>query len=97
VDHVAVYHEESGEVDVFCVNRTAEPIAFTFEAQGFESDFCMIEHIALDGDIKARNTMDQPLAWVPRSVSDSLAGDGSFVSLNAYSWNVLRYASEAHS
>jgi alpha-N-arabinofuranosidase len=95
LDHVAVYHAESGEVDVFCVNRTAEPIAFSFEARGFDSGFRLAEHIALDGDSKARNTMDQPLACVPRNVLDSMESDGSSVRLSAYSWNVLRYVKEA--
>ena len=35
IDHVAIYHEGTQEVDVFAVNRSDEPIAFAFYALDF--------------------------------------------------------------
>ncbi len=91
IDHVAVYHADKGEVDVFAVNRADEPIAFAFDAHGFAQKPSLIEHIVMDGDTNARNTAEKPETCVPRTVTDSVENDGSSVKLTPYSWNVLRY------
>lgn len=91
IDHVAIYHEETGEITVFAVNRTDEPVALAFSGFGFAHDPVLAEHIAMEGDTDVRNTLHHPLACIPHTVQDSLENDGSCVRLNPYSWNVLRY------
>lgn len=92
IDHVTIYHEGVQEVDVFAVNRSDEPIAFAFHALDFAGEPRLIEHIVMDGSLDVRNTLEQLLSCIPRSMQESQENDGSCVRLNPYSWNVLGYS-----
>jgi alpha-N-arabinofuranosidase len=70
VDATAVFHGESGEIDVFLVNRSeTEQVKLSLELSGFASAYRLVEHIALShADRKAVNDEAHPDHVFPRRI-----------------------------
>jgi len=91
LETTAVWHEDSGELTIFAVNRNArEPLELEVGLRGLNDR--VVAHTALAGsDPEAANTAEHPDRVKPRS----LAGARSerqrlYVTLPPLSWNVLR-------
>jgi len=71
VDATAVFHGESGEIDVFLVNRSeTEQVKLSLELSGFASAYRLVEHIALShADRKAMNDEAHPDHVFPRRIA----------------------------
>ena len=87
----AVYHEESGEIDIFVVNKTDEDICFD---AGFGSfgELELIEHTVLTSpSLTDRNSMERPDVIKPQTADGTLAAGCTVTAvLRPYSWNVIR-------
>jgi alpha-N-arabinofuranosidase len=92
LESVAVYNEELNEVTVFAVNRdlvNALPLEVDLRSFGTCK---VLEHLVLEnGDLKAKNSADQPNRVLPHKNGNALL-DGTKVtaSLSKASWNVIR-------
>jgi alpha-N-arabinofuranosidase len=78
-------------VVVFAVNRhQSEDLELTIGLRAFP-DHQLVEHLVLDGDLRATNTQEQPDAVSPRT-AEPASRDGAelLVGLTPVSWNVLR-------
>ncbi len=92
IETVSVYNEESEELTIFCVNRDQE------DAMLVETDlrdfpgYRLIEHIVLENnDIKAVNTLENPMNVIPHKGGQTTVDSGKASSvLNKMSWNVIR-------
>lgn len=91
LEQVSIYHEETGEVTIFALNRGKEPLQLSCRLSDFGS-LTPISHIVLSGyDVKAANTAENPNCVVPREAAlPMVEGDGFEVSIDALSWNVIR-------
>jgi len=97
-DAAAVWHEESGEIDLFVVNRS-ETEALEIEARlggfvGAGTAYALAEHVELrHDDVKAVNTEEKPDEVRPRTLpADPRAVDGERFAASAapLSWNLYR-------
>jgi len=97
-DSTAVWHEESGEIDLFVVNRSAtEKLEIEARLGGFVgagAAYSLAEHVELrHGDVKAVNTEQKPDEVSPRKLPvDPRAVDGERFAASAapLSWNLYR-------
>jgi len=92
VDPVAVWNAEKGELTVFAVNRSGEPVLLGMDIRDFEpalaTDHIVMGHERLD----AVNSADSPDVVAPRQGGGIAVRDGIAECLLApYSWNVLRF------
>lgn len=91
MDSVCIYHEDTGELDVFAVNKSKDKIECTLHASCFEP-LCGIEHLVVASEhLNDRNSAREKDKIRPVSRNDMIC-EGETVScvLDAYSWNVLR-------
>jgi alpha-N-arabinofuranosidase len=91
LESVAVYHEDSGEIDLFVVNTSDEEIQLQTTIRGF-SGLAPSEHILLHtGDLTSENGREHPDTIAPK-VRHGAAVDGDVVTCTVpgYSWNVIR-------
>lgn len=92
IEAAAVHDEESGEVNVFLINRNwTNAIDVDLDVRGFDG-YTLIEHIELQtDDLNAYNTHDQPRNIYPRSNADTKEENG-IVQIRAkkLSFNVIR-------
>ena len=91
LDSVCIYHEAQRELDVFVVNKAAEPMDFSLQTSLFEA-LEPIEHIIVAADsLDARNSAVHPDAIRPQSVNDiCIKGTAVNCQLPGHSWNVIR-------
>lgn len=93
LDAVTIHREETGELTVFCVNRSeTEELELELELRGFEG-YGPVEQIGYHcGDKYAVNTAEkQPVVPVSESGPEIVAGKAR-AKLKPLSWNVLRFA-----
>jgi alpha-N-arabinofuranosidase len=92
LESVAVYNEELNEVTVFAVNRDLiNTLPLEVDLRSF-GNCKVLEHLVLEnGDLKAKNSKDQPNRVLPHKNGNALS-DGTKVtaSLSKASWNVIR-------
>ena len=87
----AVLSEDEREITVFAVNRDLENNMPTEIQLNDFGKYTAIEHIVLDGDLKAENTMENPNSVHPRNGSSpEFSGKSLDVLLPKASWNVIR-------
>ncbi|MBQ6803141.1 MAG: alpha-N-arabinofuranosidase [Clostridia bacterium] len=94
VDSVAVWNQEENEIVVFAVNRSQDESAqveINMESFGKAS---LIEHVVLEHEDKdATNTAQNPDNVKPHAGGNTVVGErGAVVTLNPYSWNMIRLA-----
>lgn len=91
MDSICIYHEDTGELDVFAINKTDETMIFTLEAAQFKS-LKAIEHIELSSPhLTDCNSVQHPDTIKPVSKQDiTVTSEKVDCVLNKYSWNVLR-------
>ncbi len=90
VESVAVYQEEADQVTIFAVNRNlSEDIDLTTDLRSF-SDYQVLEHIVLEGDLKAVNGAGIQRIKPSNSGSSVINGGIMTSILNKASWNVIR-------
>lgn len=92
LDAVALLNEENEEVTVFAVNKDLQDSALCeCDLRSF-GDYRVAEHIVLEHpDVKAVNTMDNPLRVVPHQKGNAVVEDGTLkTTLGKLSWNVIR-------
>lgn len=90
-DSVCVYHPDRGELDIFAVNKSAEPMDFRVAPACFGElePFEQIEP-ACD-DLYARNSAQHPDVISPVSTHRIRIADHEIrCELAAYSWNDIR-------
>lgn len=91
VDFMAIYNEEAAEINCFAVNKSKEPINLEIDIRNFVGvEF--VEHICMShSNLDTANTVDNPMAVIPRVVNRTKV-DGGFTEslLEGYSWNVVR-------
>lgn len=91
---VCVYHEESGELDIFVVNKRAEKLDFRLEPSCF-APLEPLEHLEMTAALSARNSAQNPDAIRPVSKMDvNVMGREIRCELAGYSWNVIRLKEE---
>ena len=95
VDPILVFHPESGELDLFVVNRSPKEIAdIHLELDGFGHNYRIAEHLELHHeDSKAINDEEHPDNVFPRQVpipADSLVGNRCNLRIQSLSWNLFR-------
>lgn len=92
IETIATMDEANDTLTLFAVNRNQDG-AMHLEAdlRQFEG-YKVVEHIVMDHpDMKAANTVDNPLNIVPRTDGDAKMDDGKLVvTLPKLSWNVIR-------
>jgi alpha-N-arabinofuranosidase len=94
LDIAAVWNQEYKELVIFAVNKDMEEsLLVECDLRSFPG-YKMVEHISLgNADIKARNTLDNPMNIVPERRNNASEENGKvIVSLDKLSWNVLRFA-----
>jgi Alpha-L-arabinofuranosidase len=93
IDSVAVFNGEDGEITVFAINRSAEPMQYDLDIRDFE-DVAFLEQIVLKHEsLSAINTSDHPTNVSPaRSDQTSLDRGTATSLLDPYSWNVIRFS-----
>ncbi len=91
LDSVCIYHEEQRELDVFVVNKDAEPLDFSLQVSLFGT-LEAIEHIVVTAkSLDAHNSAVCPDAIRPQSIEDiRIEKNGISCQLLGYSWNVIR-------
>lgn len=92
LESVAVLNDETGEVNIFAVNRDKEE-SLWLECELRQFVNCrVLEHIVLEsGDIKARNTLECPENVVPHNRGNTEVKYGTLNALlPKLSWNVIR-------
>ncbi len=91
VDQAVVYREEQGELTVFAINRTAEPLPITIDGRAFLR-LEPIEHLIYYHPLGARNSALDPtkLDVLARGCLNVDHGCGKAV-LPEYSFNVLHF------
>lgn len=95
MDSVCIYHEDTGELDIFAVNKTDEALEFEINAAQFK-DLKVIEHLEVcTEDLSDRNSAQNPNMICPVSKQDiTVTSEKINCVLNKYSWNVLRLKEE---
>ena len=92
IESVAVWHEETGEVTIFAVNRNLEEdVELTVDVRSF-GDCRLLEHIVLEHeDLKAVNSLTEEKVS-PAIADDRTQADRGTVTsiLKRASWNVIR-------
>ena len=92
IESVAVWHEETGEVMIFAVNRNLEEdVELTVDVRSF-GDCRLLEHIVLEHeDLKAVNSLTEEKVS-PAIADDRTQADRGIVTsiLKRASWNVIR-------
>ena len=92
IESVAVWHEETGEVTIFAVNRNLEEdVELTVDVRSF-GDCRLLEHIVLEHeDLKAVNSLSEETVY-PAIADDRTQADRGIVTsiLKRASWNVIR-------
>ena len=91
IDTAAAYDEESGELNIFVINRNdKEGNVVEIDAEAFKG-FKFTEHIQLySEDMDARNTYEQPDTIIPSVNAEAECIDGKVTSyLKKLSWNVF--------
>ena len=93
IDTAAAYDKESGEVNIFVINRNWEASNdIDLDVKGF-GDISFIEHIEMNTDDPEKaNTYDTPDAIVPKINEKASFADGILTSnVKPMSWNVFRF------
>lgn len=91
MDSVCIYHNDTGEIDVFVVNKVQEELNFSLTLECF-GNLEMIEHLSLYSDhLTDYNCVNNPNVLKPKSTQDiNISGNIVGCLLKGYSWNVLR-------
>ncbi len=90
-DTLLVHHPDTGEIDMFVVNRhQQQALAIELDLSGFSGSYTLFEHIALEHqDQYAVNDKLHPDEVVPKQI---FHGDiGSVVEVAPLTWNLLRF------
>jgi len=90
-DTLLVHHPDTGEIDMFVVNRhQQQALAIELDLSGFSGSYTLFEHIALEHqDQYAVNDKLHPDEVVPKQI---FHGDiGSIVEVAPLTWNLLRF------
>lgn len=90
-DTLLVHHPDTGEIDVFVVNRhQQQALSIELDLSGFSGSYTLFEHIALEHqDQYAVNDKLHPDEVVPKQI---FHGDiGSIVEVAPLTWNLLRF------
>jgi alpha-N-arabinofuranosidase len=90
-DTLLVHHPDTGEIDVFVVNRhQRQALSIELDLSGFSGSYTLFEHIALEHqDQYAVNDKLHPDEVVPKQI---FHGDiGSIVEVAPLTWNLLRF------
>jgi len=90
-DTLLVHHPDTGEIDVFVVNRhQRQALSIELDLSGFSGSYTLFEHIALEHkDLYAVNDKLHPDEVVPKQI---FHGDiGSVVEVAPLTWNLLRF------
>jgi alpha-N-arabinofuranosidase len=94
LESIAVYNEEADELTIFAVNRDLDDsLGLECDIRNFDG-YRIVEHIVLEnGDVKARNTVNNHSSVTPHNGGNAEVKDG-FVqaALPKFSWNVIRLA-----
>jgi alpha-N-arabinofuranosidase len=94
LESIAVYNEEADELTIFAVNRDLDDsLQLECDIRNFDG-YRIVEHIVLEnGDVKARNTVNNHSSVTPHNGGNAEVKDG-FVqaALPKFSWNVIRLA-----
>jgi alpha-N-arabinofuranosidase len=91
---VAVMNDDDGSLNVFAVNRdTRAPLLIEGDVRALRK-YVVKEHITLThSDVKARDTVQNPMLVVPTSLNGARIADGRLtVTLPPASWNTIRLA-----
>ena len=96
LDTVAVHDEQSGDLALFAVNRSAEDLPVDLDLRGLPRAR-PVAHLAIDAgaDPEAVNTAEDPDRVVPRErpLPTIDSGRGTIL-LPAMSWNLIRFAGQ---
>jgi alpha-N-arabinofuranosidase len=100
IDAAAVWHEDTGEIDLFAVNRhKTEPMEISARLGGFVSagkGYACVENVELrHDDVKAVNTEADPDNVAPRKVqvaANAVDGERFSAAAAPLSWNLYRLA-----
>jgi alpha-N-arabinofuranosidase len=95
VDAVATLDADAGRAAVFLVNRsTDETVTVTVDVASLGAVELVESHTLADGDVYAKNTLDDPVRVAPRpNDSIRIAGGELTVTLPPVSWTALALAS----
>ncbi len=99
LESAVICNEQTGEITLFAVNRHLdEPMVTELNLLGFESDYRLIEHVALEHeDLKACNTAKSPKVVAPCVKSNTVLHNGNStfeIKLSRASWNVVRFGKD---
>jgi len=91
IDDLVVYNEEKGELSIFAVNRSDEPIELTTDLRDFVAPELKKHIIMNHRNLNASNTEDKPFEVIPRTaIEHSRISNGYVESLiEPFSWNVI--------
>ena len=93
-DCVAVYHQETQELDIFVINRNQEePLEMSLDLSGFGNTCTVLEHITLShSDLDAVNDRDNPDEVYPEVVAvyKKVECNSYCATLGSLTWNLLR-------
>lgn len=91
MDSVCVYHEESGELDIFVVNKSAQELEISVQTACFGA-LTALEHLTVEaGHIMDRNSAEERDKIREYSKQDiQVERERIKCILTGYSWNVLR-------
>ena len=89
-DTLLVHHPETGELDLFVVNRHQhEMVSLELDLSGFGSSYRLVEHIVLEHEnLYAVNDKVNPEEVMPKQVSH---GDEESLQIAPLTWNLLRF------
>ena len=92
LEAVATLNPEDDSITIFAVNRNlVDPLLLT--SNGLDlTGYSIREHIVLNHtDLKARNTLEDPINVIPQPGGDARIQDGCLhASIASHSWNVIR-------
>lgn len=94
-DSVCIYHEDTGELDVFVVNKSGEELDFVLNTAAF-GRLTELEHLVVAAEhLNDRNSAEDKERICSKSRNDIVC-DAEEIScrLDPYSWNVLRIQEE---
>jgi alpha-L-arabinofuranosidase len=93
----ATYDQASGNLALFAVNRSQQPLALDVELQSFPGLRLAGHTVVADDDIRAANTMQQPDRVIPRQHDGGgfIVGRMLHAELPGVSWNCIRLATGA--
>jgi len=89
-DALVVHHPETGEIDLFVVNRHEhEMLSLELDLPGFGNSYMLVEHIVLEHEnLYAVNDTMNPEEVMPKQV---LHADTENLQIAPLTWNLLRF------